>query len=83
MLIFRHPNKKINFDLKIKIDGKKIFPSTYVKYLGIYIDCHLNWQFQINELLTKLSRANGMFAKIRHYVCRYIYHGIFQREIHH
>ncbi len=81
VLIFRHPNKKINFDLKIKIDGKKIFPSAYVKYLGIYIDCHLNWQFQINELLTKLSRANGMLAKIRHYVglnsLLMIYHGIF------
>ena len=28
LLIFRHPNKKIEFDLKIKIDGKKIIPST-------------------------------------------------------
>ena len=43
LLLFRHPNKKLNYDLKIKIDGKKITPSDSVKYLGITIDCHLNW----------------------------------------
>jgi len=81
MLIFRHPNKKFDFNLKIKLGGKKIIPSLYVKYLGIYIDCHLNWKYQVNELSTKLSRAIGMLAKIRHYVCHQtltmIYHGIF------
>ena len=68
MLIFRHPNKKFDFNLKIKLGGKKVIPSLYVKYLGIYIDCHLNWKYEVNELSTKLSRANGMLAKIRHYV---------------
>ena len=81
LLLFRHPNKKIDFDLKIKINGKKIFPSTHVKYLGIYIDNHLNWKFHVNELSAKLSRANGMLSKIRHYVSHntltMIYHGIF------
>ena len=81
VLLFRHPNKCINYDLKIKIDGKKIIPSKFIKYLGIIIDCHLNWQIHANELSTKLSRAIGMLSKIRHYVkfetlCM-IYHGIF------
>ena len=43
ILIWRHPNKPINYDLKLRIDGKKIIPSCFVKYLGILIDCHLNW----------------------------------------
>ena len=81
ILIWRHPNKPINYDLKLKIDGKKIIPSCFVKYLGILIDCHLNWQFQVNNLSAKLSRAIGMLKKIRHYVkfdtLRMIYHGIF------
>ena len=81
LLLFRHPNKKFDFDLKIKLDGKKIIPTTHVKYLGIYIDCHLNWKFHVNELSAKLSRAIGMLAKIRYYVCHntltMIYHGIF------
>ena len=82
MLIFRHPNKKINYELKIKLDGKKIFPSKYVKYLGILIDEHLNWSSHSNFLASKLSRANGMLSKIRHYVnnntLRTIYFGIFE-----
>ena len=81
LLLFRHPNKKFDFELKIKLNGKRIIPSTYVKYLGIYIDCHLNWKYHVNELSVKLSRANGMLAKIRYYVGHHtlnmIYHGIF------
>ena len=49
VIIFRQRNKNIQYrknpedqlepwKLNIKIDGKKIEPSTYVKYLGIYID---------------------------------------------
>ena len=81
LLVFRHPNKVLNYDLKIKIDGKKLFPSDYVKYLGILIDSHLKWNYQTDTLASKLSRAIGMLSKIRHYVSintlRSIYYGIF------
>ena len=81
LIIFKHPNKPINYDLKIKINGKRLYPSKFVKYLGIFIDSHLNWNYQSEALSTKLSRAVGMLAKIRHYVpvntLRSIYHGIF------
>ena len=43
LLIFRHPNKKINFEFKIKIDGKRLISSNYIKYLG-----HPNrWTFEL------------------------------------
>ena len=81
LIIFKHPNKKINYNFKIMIDGKKLIPSKFVKYLGILIDCNLNWSYHIDVLATKLSRANGMLSKIRHYVSgdtlRSIYFGIF------
>ena len=81
MLIFRDPRKKIDFDLKIKIDGKKITPCNSVKYLGIFIDCHLNWNTHRTELSTKHSRATGMLSKIRYYVSKdtlkMVYYGIF------
>jgi hypothetical protein len=67
--------------LKIKIDGKRLIPSRFVKYLGVYIDSHLTWKAHEMELHPKLSRAIGMLCKIRHYVnhetlCM-IYYGIF------
>ena len=81
LIIFRHPNKPLNYDFKIKINGKKLIPSRFVKYLGILIDSNLNWSFHIEVLTTKLSRAIGMLSKIRHYVSkntlRMIYFGIF------
>ena len=79
VLIFRHQNKPIMYrkksgdklkpwDIKIKIDGNKLEPTTHVKYLGILIDSHLNWKFYIDDLSIKLSHTVGMLAKIRHYV---------------
>ena len=85
LLVFRHPNKIINYDLKLKIDGKRLYPSKYVKYLGILIDSHLNWCFHTDLLSTKLSRSIGMLSKIRHYVSkdtlRMIYFGIFSSQL--
>ena len=60
LIIFRHINKQINYDLKIKINGKRIHPSSHVKYLGIFIDSHLNWSFHSDALASRLSHANGM-----------------------
>ena len=53
-IIFRHPNKKINYDLKIKINGKKLFPSAWVKYLGIIFDSHLNWRAYLHLKCSKI-----------------------------
>ena len=60
---------------------KKLYPSKFVKYLGVLIDARLNYDIHINSIPTKLVRATGMLAKIRHYVTknilRSIYFGIF------
>ena len=81
LIIFHHPNKKIDDNLKIKLNGKKLSLSKYVKYLGILLDPHLNWGAHIDVLSAKLNRAAGMLAKIRHYVTnegiRNIYFSIF------
>ena len=81
LMIFRHPNKQLNYDLKVKINGKKLLPSKSVKYLGIILDPHLNWSFHVDSISPKLSRAAGMLSKIRHYVSettlRSVYFGIF------
>ena len=42
LIIFRSKWKKIDYDIKIKMNGKKLIPSPFVKYLGLYIDCHLD-----------------------------------------
>ena len=85
LLLFRHPNKNINYKLKIKLNGKLLHPSNYVKYLGVYIDPSLNWNFNTNILAAKLTRSIGMLSKIRHYVNREtlksIYFAIFSSHL--
>ena len=65
----------------MKIDGKKITPSKFVKYLGIYLDNFLSWHKQEQDMRSRLSRAAGMLGKIRHYVdfdtLKVVYYGIF------
>ena len=81
-LFFRSPTKaKIDFP-KLKIDGKVLYPSQTVKYLGIYIDEFLSFNQHANYLVNKLRRNNGMLSKIRHFVpenvLRSIYFSIFE-----
>ena len=77
----KNEDKPTMWNIIIKIDGKKIEPSSHVKYLRILIDSFLNWNFHIDELSTKLSCAVGMLAKIRHYInentLSMVYHRIF------
>ena len=67
--------------MKLTLDGTRLYPSKYVKYLGILIDPYLTWSYQVKSLAPKLARAAGMLAKLRHYVpqedLKNIYCGIF------
>ena len=53
------------------MNGKKFLPSTKIKYLGIYLDETLTEQCeqceQCEDVTRKLSRANGILTKTRHY----------------
>ena len=81
VLLFRQPNKNINYNLKLKLNGKILKFANSVKYLGVHLDPFLNWSYHVDSLAPKLTRASGMLAKIRHYVSedtlRNIYFGIF------
>ena len=65
-IIFRPPRLSCE-RITLNLDGKKIFESTNIKYLGLLMDSRLTWKFHINELSKKLSRAIGILYKIRAY----------------
>ena len=67
-LIFFHSTKnKLNYDnITIKLNGVRLKPVDYVKYLGMFIDKHLSWNIHINELSKKLLRANRILSKLRY-----------------
>ena len=87
MLIFKSKQKKFEGDLKIKLCGKRLYPTESVKYLGVKIDTNLSWQYHVNDLSIKLNRANALHIKMRKYVSlkvlRSIYFAIFDSYLSH
>ena len=65
LIIFHKPNKPVkNFTFKIKINGYKIKPSNYIKYLGVYLDNTLSGSFQTQILNTNTNTVTD--TKKRH-----------------
>ena len=60
-------DNKLDYDkISIKFNGVKLDPVDQIKYLGIYIDKYLSWDYHISELSKKLGRANGILSKLRY-----------------
>ena len=84
LVIFRKKNTPMP-SLKIKLNGVRLLPTPYVKYLGIYLDEHLTFDTHISLLNAKLRRANNMLAISRHYIplknLTQIYYGQFHSHL--
>ena len=84
-IIFKGPQKLLHYDIRIFLNGTRIFPSNCIKYLGVLLDSDLSWKSQINNTAIKLKRANGALAKIRHFVPPHVlclvYYAIFHSHL--
>ena len=67
MVIFKFKQKKLEGDLKIKLCGKRLYPTESVKYLDVKIDTNLGWQYHVNDVSIKMNRANALLFKMRKY----------------
>ena len=85
-IIFRTSQRKINnLPEKININGKDVYRTDKIKYLGITIDEHLTWKPHINEISNSLRRYFPIFYNIRSYLnienCRSIYYAYIYSRI--
>ena len=71
--------------MSIKFNGVRLIPVDYVNYLGMFIDNYLSWNYHILQLIKKLSSANGILSKLRHYasivICLQVYYDIFYSHL--
>ena len=85
LIMFKSRIKKVDFDHKLKLNGKRLYPTKSVKYLGIKIDESLTWNQHINDIAIKLNQANVILYKAREFVntrvLKLIYHAIFYLHI--
>ena len=79
--MLRSRKLKIDNSFKFKLDGKRLVPSKSVKYLGVLLNEHLQWNEQISLVKMKLNRAAGILCKLRYNpnlsVLKIIYHSLF------
>ena len=77
MVVFRSKQKKFEGDSKIKLCGKRLYPTESVKYLGVQIDTNLSWKYHVDDLSIKSNRANALLCKMRKYVSLKILRSIY------
>ena len=82
VIIFRRKKKQLDFDVNLMIFGEKLQASSYVKYLGIYLDEYFHWYPHMNHLSHKFVKANAMLCKLRHYVNEVISKSIYYAFFH-
>ena len=85
VVLFKSSRKLTDVPLKLKLNGKRLYPTNSVKYLGINIDENLNWKQQISDVAIKLNKAKVILSKLRHFIDRKtlksIYHAIFEPHL--
>ena len=63
VLLFHNVHKTINHNVRLKLNGKVLYFSHSVKYLGVYLDDLLSWKSHFVMLYIKLRKANGLISK--------------------
>ena len=68
-ILFRPPRRKIEERFTLTLNGKTLFESIKIKYLGMILDHSLSWKHHIFELRKKLGRAIGVLYKMKKSNC--------------
>ena len=72
VLLFRPKSKRnITKHLNFRINDQYIPRKTQVKYLGLTINEHLDWDLYFSQLKKKLKRI-GLLGKIRHFTPKHL-----------
>ena len=58
-------------DLQIAIDGHRIDETDHTKFLGVIIDCKLNWKKHISYIPGKIAKGIGVITKARNLLTLY------------
>ena len=67
-VIFHVFNKPLTYNVTLKMNKKAIMQKDHIKYLGVIMDCHLNWKHHISNVSKKISRSIGIMYKLREFM---------------
>ena len=52
-VIFHSNQRSLNHNVTLKLDKKALSQKDHIKYLGVFVDCHLNWKHHIINVSKK------------------------------
>ena len=58
----------IKTEIKLEIDDNCIKSEKETKFLGMWLDCHLNWNSHLNKLFIKLKRNQAMLRLSKNFL---------------
>ena len=64
-VIFRSCQKVPNHNVTLLMNKKALQQKDHVKYLGVLLDQHLSWKYQIKSVALKVSRGLGIISKLK------------------
>ena len=86
LVIFRPRKLKKDHSFKFKLDGKRLVPAHFVKYLEVLIDEHIPWNKQAALIKMRFNRAIGMLSKLRinanFHILNVAYHSLCELDLH-
>ena len=69
-LNFNCKQKQLNHNIVLISNRKALIQKDQVKYLGVLMDQHLTWNYQISHVSKTISRSVGIISKLRHFLGR-------------
>ena len=66
IIIIPPKRRQVLPNFNIHINSSKILVHESAKYLGIHLDCHINFRQHINFLESKIARSVGILTKLKH-----------------
>ena len=85
LIYFRKKRSANPNNNKIKLNGKKLIPTDFLKYLGVYLDETLSGFAHYDALSKKLHIANSMLVRSREYLSinelKPIYYSVFSSHL--
>ena len=67
-VIFHPIQKKIGDSFQVILNNEFLKREYKTKYLGVVIDCLLNWRDHVSHVSKKIKRNIGAISKVRHFV---------------
>jgi hypothetical protein len=67
-IIFHSVQRKLNYEIKVFLNNQILKREFSTTYLGVAIDCHLNWKSHVSNISKNVKRNIGAISKIRHFV---------------